>query len=97
MRKQILLGVLAGVALLALLSETEAQQKPKAYNLPATDLKQQVIWGATCDGPNGTGLAFGGQDQKADERLGKSESKRSEEHAEDDQLKNFDRAPAGAT
>jgi hypothetical protein len=57
------------LALFALLTEANAQ-KPKAYNLPATDLKQQIIWGATCDGPNGTGLAFGGQDQKSDDGVG---------------------------
>jgi hypothetical protein len=59
--------LLAALAGLASVGNVQAQQKPKAYNLPATDLKQQVIWGATCDGPNGTGLAFGGQDQKADD------------------------------
>jgi hypothetical protein len=48
------------------------QAKPKAYNLPAVDLKQQVIWGATCDGPDGTGLAFGGQDQKSYEGIGRT-------------------------
>src|SRR5438094_379375 len=51
------------VALLA----PPAEAQPKSYRLPAVDLKQQVIWGATCDGPGGTGLAFGGQDQKADD------------------------------
>lgn len=45
----------------------DAQKKPKSYRLPSVDLKQQVIWGATCDGPDGTGLAFGGEDQKADD------------------------------
>jgi len=61
--------LLAALAGLAGFHNAEAQQKPKAYNLPATDLKQQVIWGAICDGPNGTGLAFGGQDQKADDGI----------------------------
>jgi len=37
------------------------------YRLKDVDLKQQVIWGAECEGPNGTALAFGGQDQEADD------------------------------
>ncbi len=41
-----------------------SQEKP--YRLPGTDLKQQVIWGSTCESP-GLALAFGGQDQKADD------------------------------
>ena len=53
--------------MLVLLPSADAQKKPKAYRLPPVDLKQQVIWGATCDGPDGTGLAFGGEDQKADD------------------------------
>jgi hypothetical protein len=62
------------LVLVALLTDANAQ-KPKAYNLPATDLKQQIIWGATCDGPNGTGLAFGGQDQKSDDGVGHTRTK----------------------
>jgi hypothetical protein len=30
-------------------------------------LKEQVIWGSTCEGPNGTAIAFGGQDQRAND------------------------------
>ncbi len=37
------------------------------YRLKDTDLKQRVIWGAECEGPDGMGLAFGGQDQEADD------------------------------
>lgn len=37
------------------------------YRLPDTDVRQQVIWGSQCEGPGGTGLAFGGQDQKSDD------------------------------
>jgi hypothetical protein len=40
---------------------------PKSYRLPGTDLKQPIIWGAVCELPDGTGLAFGGEDQKADD------------------------------
>ncbi|MBY0523514.1 MAG: DUF4962 domain-containing protein [Gemmataceae bacterium] len=53
------------LALLLALLSADAQQK--SYRLPSVSLKPQVIWGATCDGPDGTGLAFGGQDQKADD------------------------------
>jgi hypothetical protein len=41
--------------------------QPRSYRLPAVDLKQRVIWGATCAGPDGMELAFGGEDQQADD------------------------------
>jgi len=41
--------------------------RKKPYRLPSVDLRSQVIWGFTCDGPGGTGLAFGGQDQKSED------------------------------
>jgi hypothetical protein len=47
-----------------------AAQPPKSYHLKPVDLKQQIIWGASCNGPDGTGLAFGGQDQKSDDGIG---------------------------
>ena len=37
------------------------------YRLPDADLRQPVIWGSQCEGPNGAALAFGGQDQKSDD------------------------------
>jgi hypothetical protein len=43
---------------------------PKSYRLPSTDLKKPIIWGAVCDGPDGAGLAFGGQDQKSEDGRG---------------------------
>jgi hypothetical protein len=49
------------------LAEAAAPKKSEPYRLPAVDLKPRVIWGATCEGPAGTGLAFGGQDQQADD------------------------------
>ena len=42
-------------------------QKPKPYRLPSADLKQRVIWDAKCLEPEGSGLAFGGQDQQGTE------------------------------
>ncbi len=42
-----------------------ATKEPRPYRLRATDIKQRVIWGAECRGPDGTALAFGGQDQDA--------------------------------
>ncbi len=50
---------------LALLLLPQAQEK--RYRLPSTDLKQQVIWGSTCEVPDGPSLAFGGEDQKAED------------------------------
>eukprot|EP00913_Durusdinium_trenchii_P008945 g8411.t1 len=44
---------------------SSAAERP--YRLGSVDLKQRVIWGEECRGPNGTGLAFGGQDQQADD------------------------------
>ncbi len=38
----------------------------KSYRLPAVELKQPIIWDATCKSPEGFGLAFGGQDQRAE-------------------------------
>jgi hypothetical protein len=37
----------------------------KHYRLPAEDLKQPVLWGAECQAPDGSGLAFGGCEQAA--------------------------------
>ena len=53
------------IALLVLIFLAQAQEKK--YRLPSTDLKQQVIWGSTLEVPNGPSLAFGGQDQKAED------------------------------
>lgn len=44
---------------------TGGQRQP--YRLPDVDITQTVIWGATCQLPEGSGLSFGGQDQKADD------------------------------
>src|SRR5262245_21329989 len=51
---------------LLLATQLSAQQqpaKPRPYRLPGTDLKQRIIWDAQCKEPEGSGLAFGGQDQ----------------------------------
>ena len=60
------LAVLA-VVLAAATAAHAAPARKRPYRLPDTDLKQRVIWGAVCEGPDGTGLAFGGQDQQADD------------------------------
>jgi hypothetical protein len=44
-----------------------AEPKPHPYRLPATDIKQRVIWGSLCEAPDGTALSFGGEDQEADD------------------------------
>ena len=49
------------------LASSVAAQQSRSYRLNAVDLKQQVIWGAECHGPQGRGLAFGGQDQDAED------------------------------
>ena len=42
-------------------------QATQRYRLSSVDLKQRIIWGAECRGPEGGGLAFGGQDQDAED------------------------------
>ena len=41
--------------------------EPAPYRLQAVDLDQRVIWGVEVRTPDGGGLAFGGQDQEADD------------------------------
>jgi len=53
------------VILLALRATAAEPKRP--YRLPSVDIKQRVLWGATCELPDGGGLAFGGQDQLADD------------------------------
>ena len=45
-------------------------QQPKSYRLPSTSLKPSIIWDSVCDD-----LAFGGQDQKADDGAGRTRVK----------------------
>jgi hypothetical protein len=59
--------ILTGLTLVATLAGGVAAEKPRPYRLGAVDLKQRVIWGAEVRLPDGTGLAFGGQDQEADD------------------------------
>ena len=65
---RVLLAV-AGAMMLAspVQAAAEPPTKGKPYRLPSVDLKSRVIWGAECRRPDGTGLAFGGQDQEADD------------------------------
>jgi hypothetical protein len=60
--------VTRSLAALAILLLTQGkQEKPHPVKLPSTDLKQRVLWGATCEVPGGPSLAFGGQDQQAED------------------------------
>lgn len=56
----------AACVLLGIAVESPAQNS-RTYRLNAVDLKQRVIWGAECRQPEDSGLAFGGQDQDADD------------------------------
>ena len=38
----------------------------KSYRIPDVNLKEQILWGSTCEGPDGFWLAFGGEDQVSD-------------------------------
>lgn len=62
-----LLARLVALALLALLLAPVGAQQQKPFKIPPANLKEQIIWGSTCEGPDGFVLAFGGQDQKSDE------------------------------
>jgi hypothetical protein len=55
------------LACVMLASAAPAWAQPRAYRLPAVDLKEPVIWGTVCEAPDGTALAFGGQDQNDDD------------------------------
>jgi hypothetical protein len=54
-------------ALMAFNTSTIAAAAAKTYRLKETDIKQPVIWGATCEAPDGASLSFGGEDQQADD------------------------------
>ncbi|NQT85886.1 hypothetical protein HQ560_03920, partial [bacterium] len=58
-------GVVAAGWLAPHASAGQAARRP--YRLGSVDLKQRIIWGADCRLPQGSGLAFGGQDQDADD------------------------------
>jgi hypothetical protein len=64
MTRFILRGLTFAIAALFIVP-TFAQQKP--FKIPPANLDEQIIWGSTCDGPDGFVLGFGGQDQKSDE------------------------------
>ena len=46
--------------------------EPHPYRLRAVNLKDQVIWGSICGGPDGIALAFGGEDQEAEDGMGRT-------------------------
>ena len=48
---------------LLLSTSTASAQQPKSYRIPDVNLKDQILWGSTCEGPDGFWLAFGGEDQ----------------------------------
>jgi hypothetical protein len=58
---------LVAVLSLLLLAAPAPQEKPKSSRPLPTDLHQRVIWGSTCEVPDGPSLAFGGQDQQAED------------------------------
>lgn len=62
-----LLARLVALALLAVLLVPVGAQQQKPFKIPPANLKEQIIWGSTCEGPDGFVLAFGGQDQKSDD------------------------------
>ncbi len=57
----------------------EPEPRGKPYPVPATQWKQDpVLWGWTCELPDGTGLAFGGVHQTADDGLAHTQIKERE-------------------
>lgn len=53
--------------LLLVVLGTVAVGQQKSYRLPGVSLKEQVIWGSSLEVPEVGGLAFGGQDQQAND------------------------------
>ena len=45
-------------------------QQPHSSRPLAVDLKERVVWGSTCETPEGFALSFGGQDQDSEDGLG---------------------------
>lgn len=62
-------GPVLGCVLVVLLITSDAapQEKAKPFKIAPANLKDQIIWGSTCEGPDGFVLGFGGQDQKSDD------------------------------
>lgn len=42
---------------------------PRPYRLPSVNIKQPVIWGSTCEGPDGIAISFGGEELASDDGL----------------------------
>ncbi|MCY2953878.1 MAG: hypothetical protein NTU53_18195 [Planctomycetota bacterium] len=57
----------AAMTLLAAAIGSAAEAKKGPYRLPSTERLTLVLWGAECLVPDGLGLAFGGEDQKAED------------------------------
>lgn len=55
--------------LAATMTATAAAPPPRGHEVgaPGADLREVVIWGSECRRPEGAGLAFGGQHQRADD------------------------------
>jgi hypothetical protein len=43
--------------------------RPHPYRLPSVSIKQPVIWGSTCEAPDGVALSFGGEDRDANDGI----------------------------
>jgi hypothetical protein len=52
-----------------------AAQQPRHHRIAPVDLKQRVIWGASCEVPEGPCLAFGGQDQETEDGCSRTKVK----------------------
>ncbi len=63
----LLAGITATISWVHLTCVPALGQSTPSYRLGSVDLRQQVIWGAECRRPAGRGLAFGGQDQDAED------------------------------
>src|SRR5579862_2454789 len=43
------------------------REKPHPYRLSYIEIKSRVLWGSTCEAPDGTALSFGGEDQQSED------------------------------
>ena len=54
-------------ALLVTTIATAAFAQGKSYRLPSVSIKPRIIWSSQSEEPEGSGLAFGGQDQQGED------------------------------
>ena len=60
-------SIFTATVVILLCCSPSALHAQRTFRLNAVDLKERILWDAECLQPDGQGLAFGGQDQDADD------------------------------